>query len=505
MSATVRNLGLLGGDIPPDRTAIIDLSEFRPRTLSYGEFRTAVTAVACGLAAQGIGRGDRVGILSLNRAEYLTLLFGIVLAGAVAVPLNVKLPAETLAAILRQDGVRLIFAEHEFTRLAPEGTPLIRFGAEYRAFLKFCPFEAAAVTADEISMQPYTSGSTGLPKGVLLTHAGQYWAAETLAEFRRLRPTDRAILAAPLYHKNAIVAAKTALASGGTMIIMPRFEAGGYARSIGQWGVTMLTGVPTMMRLLLDDPCLPPAEIRGNVRVVSMGSSSASDSLLADIRAAFPNAEIHMNYGTTEGGPIMFGWYHPDGKPRPSASIGYPIPGCEWRLEGPKPDEGELWVRNPGVAKGYFNRPEATAKSFQDGWYKTGDILRRDADGWFYFVSRIDDMMVTGGENVFPQEVEALLEQHPAVRQAAVIAVPHEIKGEVPVAFVVLQEGQTVDEAALKQFALAHAPAYAHPRRVYFVPSLPLTGTNKIDKTVLKQWVQNDSAPIATSGKAAQA
>jgi long-chain acyl-CoA synthetase len=165
------------------------------------------------------------------------------------------------------------------------------------------------------------------------------------------------------------------------MIVMPHFEAGNFAYVMEEWGVSTLTSVPTMLRLLLDDPCLPPGPIRQGVRVVSIDSAPAPERLLADIARAFPNAEIHLNYGATEGGPIMFGWYHPDGNPRPLTSIGCPMPGCEWRLDGARPDEGEFWVRNPGVAKGYFNRPEATADSFQDGWYRTGDILRRDADG----------------------------------------------------------------------------------------------------------------------------
>ena len=366
MNDPVRNLGLIAQDIPPDQTAIIDLSEFRPRLLSYGDVRMSVDAVARGLVSHGVERGDRIGVLSLNRAEYLIILFGAALAGAVAVPLNVKLPADTVRELLRVDAVRLIFAEHQFTRLAPQGTPVIRFGAEYRAFLKFGAFEAVPVRADDISMQLYTSGSTGLPKGVLLTHAGQIWAAETLAEYRRLTSADRAIIAAPFYHKNAIVAAKTALASGGTMIVMPQFEAGNFAHVMEEWDVTILTSVPTMMRLLLDDPCLPSGAVRQRVRVVSIDSAPAPERLLTDIAHAFPNAEIHLNYGVTEGGPIMFGWYHPDGKPRPLTSIGYPMRGCEWRLDGARPDEGEFWVRNPGV-KGYFNRPEATADGFQDG------------------------------------------------------------------------------------------------------------------------------------------
>ncbi len=490
MTAPARNLGQISDAVSGDRTALIDLRSGEARTLTYEEFRAEIRAVARGLTGMGLEAGDRIGILALNRAEYIAVLFGAVLAGMVPVPLNVKLSAETLGGILVTDKVRLMLAERAFSHLVPDGTRAVFFEDSYREMLDFGDFEAVPVTTDTVSMQPYTSGSTGLPKGVLLTHAGQFWAAEVLVKYRRLRAEDRGILAAPLYHKNALVATKTALLSGGSSVLVPRFEASSYARAIADWGVTMLTGVPTMMRMLLDDANLPASDALGGVRLISMGSSPASERLLADLARRFPGAEIHLNYGVTEAGPIMFGWYHPEGKPRPLNSIGYPIPGCEWKLIGGSASEGELVVRNPGVAKGYFNRPEATAKSFVDGWYKTGDILRYDDDGWFYFVARKDDMMVVGGENVFPQEVEATLEQHPAVRQAAVIAMPHEVKGQVPVAFVVLEDGQVASEDELRQFTLARAPAYAHPRRILFLPRVPLTGTNKIDKPVLKLIVE---------------
>jgi acyl-CoA synthetase (AMP-forming)/AMP-acid ligase II len=329
---------------------------------------------------------------------------------------------------------------------------------------------------------------------VLLHHGGQNWAADVLTTHRRIHSSDRILISAPFYHKNAIVAIKTALLPGACLAILPRFDAAATIAAMEQHRLTMLTGVPTMMNLILREPGLTKAE-KSSVRVLSMGSSPASDQLLADLRTQFPAAEIHLNYGSTEGGPIMFGWYHPEGPARPPHSIGYPISGCEWKLvNGPRTNEGELYVRNPGVAKGYLNLPQATAARFEDGWYKTGDILRHDANGWFYFVSRVDDMFVSGGENVFPQEVEALIERHPSVRQAAVIAVPHELKGTVPVAFVVRQDGAPIDEAALKEFTLAHGPAYAHPRRIVFVETIPLTGTNKIDRAALAALLKEEAS-----------
>lgn len=488
---TARNLGRLFDAVPGEREAVVDLRAAKPRVLTYAALRGEVAAVACGLRRLGVVPGDRIVVASGNRAEYLALLFGTVALGAVPAPLNVKLPAATLRAVAASAGARFAFVEAGHRAAVPAGVHAIDLDDAYPAFLDHGQFDPVPVTDRTVSMQPYTSGSTGLPKGVLLTHAGQWWAAETLVRHRRLGPDDRVLVAAPLYHKNAIVAAKTALLPGACLVLMPRFEAAAYLRAMVEQRATMITGVPTMMRLLLDEPGFAELAPSARLRAISMGSSPASDRLLADLGRAFPDAEIHLNYGVTEGGPIMFGWYHPEGRPRPPHSIGWPIPGCDWRLEGGSgPDEGELSVRNPGVALGYHDRPEASAARFEGGWFRTGDVLRRDAGGWFYFVGRVDDMFVSGGENVFPQEVEALLGRHPAVQQAAVVPVPHEVKGMVPVAFVVTEGGRRVDEAELRRFALRHGPAYAHPRRVLVVDRLPLTGTNKIDKPALRAMLQ---------------
>jgi len=176
---------------------------------------------------------------------------------------------------------------------------------------------------------------------------------------------------------------------------------------------------------------------------------------------------------------------HPEGKPRPATSIGYPLEGCEIRLD-PGPDEGVLLTRNPGVMAAYHNLPEETARRLEDGWFDTGDVCRRDADGFYYFVGRTDDMFVCGGENVYPGDVESTLERHPDVLQAAVLPVDHALKGQVPVAFVVARPSAGLTEQAVKEWALAHGPAYQHPRRVFLVAELPLAGTNKIDRAALK-------------------
>ena len=227
-----------------------------------------------------------------------------------------------------------------------------------------------------------------------------------------------------------------------------------------------------------------------SVRIARMGSAPVSQKLYDDLREIFPNALITNGYGTTEGGPACYG-AHPDGIPQPGMSIGYPRPDCDARLvdgDNLDADQGVLQCRNPSVTPGYHNLPEKTDEVLSaDGWYDTGDIMRRDENGFHYFVGRADDMFNCGGENIYPAEVEKMLEKHPDIEQACVVPVPDEIKGYKPSAFVVPVDGKELQEQTVKEFALANGPAYQHPRQVAFLPSLPLTGTNKIDRKALTE------------------
>lgn len=496
MTEAPTNLGLLfAHNLERETPAAIDLRRpERARTVTFRELDARCNAVARGLSARGLGPGDRLAVLALNRIEYVEALFGALRAGCVAVPINVKLPRETVRLILADSGARLAFVEGPSRDLVGGDVPVVDLDVDYEAFLDPGPFEAVTVAPEQVSMQPYTAGTTGRPKGVLLTHRGQGWAARALTRHRRIDADERILISAPFFHKNALVAIKTSLYPGACLVILPRFDARASLEAIERYRVTMLTGVPTMLHLMLDEAERSGPWDLSAVRTVSMGSSPASDVLLARIARAFPGARIQLNYGITEGGPIMLGWFHPEDKPRPLNSVGYPMPDCEYRFEGgPHDREGELVVRNPGVALGYHNLPEMTAERFRDGWFRTGDILRQDEEGWFYFVGRVDDMFVTGGENVYPGEVEAVLERHPDVVQATVLPFPHEVKGMVPYAFVVARPGSPPDEEAIKAHVLAHAPAYMHPRRVFFVPGIPLTGTNKVDREALRRVAASDA------------
>jgi acyl-CoA synthetase (AMP-forming)/AMP-acid ligase II len=490
----MENLGdLFKRHVGSGKGAAVDLRDFeRPRDVTYDELDGHCDAVARGLARRGLGIGDRVAIVAQNRIEFMEVLFGALRAGCVPVPINFKLARETVRFIIQDADVRHVFADAGAAPLIPVGLPCTNFDEDYGDFIDPGAFESVEVSENQVSMQLYTSGTTGRPKGVLLTHGGQGWAARALVEARRLSSGDRILISAPFFHKNALVAIKTAMLPGASLVIMPRFDARRAIKAVTRHHCTMVTGVPTMMHMMLAErEEMAGADFSG-VRTISMGSAPASDALLGEISKAFPNAAVQLNYGTTEGGPIMLGWFHPEGKARPVGSVGYPIPGCEYRFEGgPNDHEGELVLRNPGVALEFYNLPGETAESFNDGWNRSGDILRQDEDGWFYFLGRVDDMFVCGGENIFPGEVESLLESHDSIAQAVVLPFPHEFKGEVPFAFVVLDNGAQfgggqLSEDDIKTYALETGPAYAHPRRVFILAEIPLTGTNKIDRDALR-------------------
>lgn len=485
MIAPDGNLGdVFAGHRDSARTAVIDLYDRdNPREISFAELNAACDALARGLRRAGLTVGDRVGILALNRVEFLEVLFGAMRAGLVPVMINAKLPADQVRFIVADSGAKLVFCDPDFRALCADDTETVCFGPDYDAYVDSGPFESFVPGPDDIAEQPYTSGSTGRPKGVLLGHHGQCWMISRLVESRKMSADDRGVISAPLYHKNALLAVKSALAPGGSVVLLPRYDARHYIDCIERYRLTMLTGVPTMYALMLQQSDLLAGIDLSSVRTMSMGSAPASEVLLDDLQAMFPHARINLNYGITEGGPVLFSWEHPDGTPRPRHSVGTPLPDVEIRLVGGDDDaQGVLHTRNPGVMAGYHNLPEETAKSLQDGWLDTGDILRRDAEGWYYFIGRADDMFVTAGENIYPIHVETMLERHPDILQAVVVPAPNTLKAHVPFAFLVKRADSDLDEAAVKKHAIENGPAFAHPRRVFFLDALPLAGTNKIGR-----------------------
>ena len=494
----------LGDLIPRERdltkVAIVDLGgEHGAREFSFAQLDAMANGVARALLHRGLQRGDRVALVSLNRAEYLAAYYGIMRAGLVAVPVNFKFPRETIHFIIGDAGAKLIFCDAARAADCPGDIARVIFGAEFDAFLDRGPFASIVPAPDEPAMFLYTSGSTGTPKGVMLSHQSHIWVVETRLASGLDR--HRYLIAAPLYHMNALALAKLACAAHAAIVLLPQFSARAYIEAIGHTRCTFLTAVPPMIAMMLRERELLAATDLSSVEFVRMGSAPVSLSLLAALHAALPHAAVTNAYGTTEAGPVVFG-PHPRGLPQPELSVGYPHPKVALRLvdgANQDADQGVLEMKCPALMLGYHNQPapilpfpasgggEERGPITDDGFYVTGDVFRRDADGFFYFVGRTDDMFVSGGENIYPADIERMLERHPDIAQAAVVPIEDEIKWQKPVAFVIRKAGRALDAEAVKRFALAHAPAYAHPRFVWFVDELPLASTNKLDRAALKR------------------
>lgn len=494
MISAVRNLGdVVGAHSPRDQLAFIGLDADLGESLyRFDQLDELASAVARGLSARGYAHGDRIALLAANSVEFIAVVLGIMRAGLVAVPVNHRFPRALIEHVVHDSGARLLFCDAAHAALAPANVPQVSLARGARQgldqFIGPGEFASFQPQSDEPAMILYTSGSTGKPKGVVLSHAAHLWVVRT-----RLTATplgqERALIAAPLYHMNALALALLTLASGATAVLLPQFTASRYIDAIERYRCTWLTAVPPMIAMMLREQARLAQADLGSVRVVRMGSAPVSASLLEQIHHLLPNARVINAYGTTEGGPVVFG-PHPKGLPNPPLSVGHAHPQVQLRLRdetGNEADDGVLELKSPGLMSGYHNRPDLRPPFTADGFYITGDVFRRDRDGFYTFIGRRDDMFVSGGENIYPGEIEKLLERHPAVQQACVVPVADDIKGFKPMAFVVLSEGAQASEAQIKAFTLEHAPAYQHPRRVWFVDALPLATTHKIDRPALLQ------------------
>jgi acyl-CoA synthetase (AMP-forming)/AMP-acid ligase II len=494
---------------------VIDLSRPEPIEVPYSLLNERFDRFAALTVRLGLKPGDRLAMAIGNRYEFLEVMFGAMRAGVVPVPLNTRLGADTLGYIVRDANCVAAVVEpasspHSVAvaeqadlraRLAIGSVPpgWLDHAAEMRA--TSASFDPPTLPENHPAFHPYTSGSTGRPKGVILTHAGQMWWVRTCHRHWPMRETDRALTAVPLYHKNAMAGAvKTVLHAGASTVILPNFEPRRFLQVLSQYKCTYSGGVPAVFTRLLQQRDLIETLDFSALKALKIGSAPTARELQEAVEAAF-GVPVRESYGLTEGGPVMIG-SPADGRDVPKGSCGVVWPEGEVKLVEPDGSEsetyGELWVRNPGVTPGYHNLPAVNRARIVDGWLRTGDVFLRDADGFYFFKGRTDDMFNSGGENIYPLEVEGLLLTHPDVADVSVVPLPHAVKGEVPVAIVVARRGSPVTEQELKAFALQHGPAYAHPRRIFLVETLPLSGVGKTDRvavTALARSLLGDTVP----------
>jgi long-chain acyl-CoA synthetase len=507
----------------PDKVAVIDLFGGRERQVTYRALDARMDRVAAMLAGLGAQAGERIGVLVGNRVEFLEVFFGAMRLGAIPVILNTRLAADALGTIFADAGCRIAVIDPDCSRHAvaiAERLPLAHrislahVPAKWEpvrrqehapindhapaGFLAYEDALAAAGSAvappllgdDAQAFQPYTSGSTGRPKGAIMTHRGMLWYVAHNQRHWPASPQDCGCVALPLFHKNALRGTvKPMLFAGGSFVLMPAFDAKTYVETLAKYRCTFSRGVAAVFTMVLEQrDHLDTLDLTA-LRSMSIGSAVVPPELLAAVERALPHVKMSESYGLTEGGSPFRAPL--DGRCVPRGSVGVQAPDTEVRLIDPAGREhqsdGELLIRSPYVCLGYHNQPEVTAAKLDRGWLRTGDIFHRDADGFWFFRSRVDDMFSCGGENVYPKEVENVLFTHPDVADAVVAPVPHAVKGFVPAAMVIARAGARPSEASLKAHCLERGPAYAHPRFIAIVPQLPLSGAGKIDRGAVKR------------------
>jgi len=461
-----------------DRVAI-QLDELE---LTYQALDAATARVAGLLRAKGVGPGHRVGIMLPNVPHFALAYYGALRAGAVVVPMNVLLKEREVAFYLRDSGASVLFAWHEFADAAHAGADQV--GAEVilvepgqlEALLARCEPEPAVVerALDDTAVILYTSGTTGTPKGAELTHGNLLRNAEASVDLFGFDASTVTLGALPFFHAFGQTCALNAtLAVGGRVTLLPRFGAAHALAVIARDRVTVFEGVPTMYAAMLDHSAEADTS---TLAVCISGGAAMPVEVMRAFEARF-DCDVLEGYGLSETSPLAC--FNRRDRERKPGSIGVAIEGVELRVA----DDGELLVRGHNVMKGYWGREDATAEAIDgDGWFRTGDIARVDDDGDFYIVDRKKDVVIRGGFNVYPREVEEVLYEHPAVREAAVIGIPHETLGEEVGAAVALKDGAGVAPESLRAFVKERVAAYKYPRHVWFVDELPKGPTGKILK-----------------------
>jgi long-chain acyl-CoA synthetase len=453
--------------------------------LTYDQLDDAVARTAGLLKAKGVEPGDRVGVMLPNVPQFPVAYFGVLRAGAVVVPLNPLLKAREVAYHLTDSGARVLLAWHESADAAHAGADeagtdcvLVEPGALDALAARCEPVtEPVPRAGEDTAVILYTSGTTGTPKGAQLTHANLIRNMEVASALFALDATAVTLGALPFFHAFGQTCALNAtLAAGGTLTLLPRFNAAKALEILGRDGVTVFEGVPTMFSALLHDESDADA---GSLRVCVSGGAAMPVEVLRAFELRF-GCQVLEGYGLSETSP-MASFNRPDRERKPG-SIGLPVEGVEMKLL----DDGEIAIRGHNVMKGYWNKPEATAEVVSDdGWLRTGDIGRVDEDGYFYVVDRKKELVIRGGYNVYPREIEEVLYEHPAVREAAVIGVPHDALGEEVGAAIALKAGITVTPDELRSFVKARVAAYKYPRIIWLLDELPKGPTGKILKRAI--------------------
>jgi long-chain acyl-CoA synthetase len=504
MTATSFSLSDLvrrNAQVRPDHLALV----CGPRRLTYAELEDRSSRAGSALVAAGIAPGARVALLARNRAEYYELVFGASKAGASLAALNWRLAEAELAAILEDCLPALLIVEPELASLvddaaARHGIDVLELGAGYERWLEHSAPEdpEVAVDPDDVVLQLYSSGTTGVPKGIMLTHRNLSFSARHARELFTMDAASVNMVVSPLFHIGGVGYGTMAMFVGGTTVVMSDAAAGAALEAIEAERVTHTFLVPAVIQALVSEAAESNRDL-SSLQRISYGGATMSEVLLHQAMGAF-RCEFQAVYGMTEtAGTVIAlepGAHVAEG---PEAlllgSVGRPLSWLEVRVvdlrsgvEAPVGTVGEIWVRSGQNMKGYWRQPEATAEVVVDGgWLRTGDAALRDEDGYLFLQDRIKDMIISGGENIYPAEVENVLAAHPAVAEVAVIGVPHERWGETVKALVIRRDGAAVDAEELADHARSRLARYKCPTSFEWVDDFPRNASGKVLKKVLRE------------------
>jgi long-chain acyl-CoA synthetase len=468
------------------------------RQFTYQEFGRAVQRSAALLSAKGIGKGDAVSLLMPNSVEYVIAYFACWQLGALAGPVNSLLKAEELTYIISNSDAKALLVNSEYLGIVnrvrdqlPSLKHVVAFDeiTESTRDVDGLPPQAN-IWPDDEAIIIYTSGTTGKPKGCLLTHGNVIANARQISEWLGFGETDRLLTMMPLFHMNAVsVTTMAALYAGGSSVVSQKFSASRFWQIISDYKITSFGSVATMLSMLLSTypEGVPEGLHTEQLRFAMCGSAPVPAETIRRFEETFDCLVIE-GYGLSES--TCRSTFNPPDTRRRAGSCGLPI-GNEMQVVDEDDNEvevgalGEIVLRGDNILKGYYKNPEATAAAFRNGWFHTGDIGYKDADGFYFIVDRKSDMIIRGGENIYPREIDEVLYQHPAVASAAVIGVPDELYGEEVAGFVVLREGSEASEAELIDFCKQHLADYKCPKTIRLVKDIPKGPTGKLLKREL--------------------
>ena len=456
------------------------------RSVTYAELDASVTSLAHHLLDRGLRPGDRVAVHWSNSIEAVQLQLAVFRAGLVAVPINLRLKPPEIAYMFEHSAARVCFSEPALAAMAEEarrrGVPEVV--SEFPA-ITINPGSLPEVDPAQPAVTLYTSGTTARPKGVTHTHRSLL-ATALITALIPISPDDTLLIITSLMHASGMDFFLTALHQGATTVLLRAFDPAAALDLIERFRCTSIMGLPLFVQFVVEEQARRPRDV-SSVRNAGAGGDTVSAALQRCFHELF-RIELREGYALTESVPVTF---NRNGNVR-VGSIGPSAPGADVRLvdpngrDVPAGDTGEILVRSPANCVGYWNDPAATACLFTDGWMHTGDLASRDKDGYYWFKGRLKQLIIRGGSNISPQEVEEALYQHPAVLEAGVVGAPHSVYGEVPVAFVALRAGQSPTEDHLRAHGRKLLADYKVPERIFFLAELPKGLTGKVDRRSLR-------------------